>query len=97
VESRLVDSDSTKQGVGQVREQYITFGKYKYNTQLQNIFQEQSTAVEYIAYTMGAQRFRQAGHIERYNELRGPQHSDISTVTNTELNITIKNNPNLPH
>jgi hypothetical protein len=38
----------------------------------------------------GAQPFRQAGHIERYNVLQGLEHSDVSTKTNTELNITIK-------
>jgi hypothetical protein len=43
-----------------------------------------------ISYNRGAQPFRQVGHIERYNVLQGPEHSNISTVTNTELNITIK-------
>jgi hypothetical protein len=36
---------------------------------------------------MGAQP---VSHIERYNVLRWPQHSNISTVTNTELDITIE-------
>jgi hypothetical protein len=34
----------------------------------------------------GCQRFRQPGHVERYNVL---EHSNISTATNTKLNITI--------
>jgi hypothetical protein len=38
----------------------------------------------------GCQLFRQAGHTERYNVLRGPDHLNISTVTNTKLNLTIK-------
>jgi hypothetical protein len=38
----------------------------------------------------GRQPFRQVGHIERYNLLEGTEHSNISTVTNTKLNATIK-------
>jgi hypothetical protein len=38
----------------------------------------------------GCQSYRQAVYIERYNILRGPEHSYISTVTNTKINIATK-------
>jgi hypothetical protein len=39
--------------------------------------------------TQGYQPFRQEGHTEIY-VLLGPERSNISTVTNTKLNIIVK-------
>jgi hypothetical protein len=47
-------------------------------------------AEEMPACYRGVQPFKQVEHTERYNVLQGPDHSNITAVTNVKLNITIK-------
>jgi hypothetical protein len=41
-------------------------------------------------YTKGDELVWHAGKNETYNTQQGPEHANISSVTNTKLNITIK-------
>jgi hypothetical protein len=44
----------------------------------------------FIMLCRSVEPFWQAGHIERYNVLRQPEHSNIFTVSYTNVNITIR-------